>query len=159
MGCIWFDVCWCYVAVWLWWCGVRMQASVASKWSLFTQLSNDAQPNKHKIKADVWYKAMICVRLGQEHHLNCTGTKNHVMLWHITSSYVETAKLLHGETKSWKKMKLSTPMHREACTVRKIMIGSLWFYIDKLNDKKKKNILSVCQKQYSDTSANEYGSC
>jgi len=21
MGCIWFDVCWCYVAVWLWWCG------------------------------------------------------------------------------------------------------------------------------------------
>ena len=26
MGCIWFDVCWCYVAVWLWWCGIRMQA-------------------------------------------------------------------------------------------------------------------------------------
>jgi len=23
---IWFDVCWCYVAVWLWWCGIRMQA-------------------------------------------------------------------------------------------------------------------------------------
>ena len=26
MGCIWFDVCWCYVVVWLWWCGIRMQA-------------------------------------------------------------------------------------------------------------------------------------
>ena len=26
MGCIWFDVCWCYVAMWLWWCGIRMQA-------------------------------------------------------------------------------------------------------------------------------------
>jgi len=26
MGCIWFDVCWCYVAVWVWWCGIRMQA-------------------------------------------------------------------------------------------------------------------------------------
>ena len=26
MGCIWFDVCWCSVAVWLWWCGIRMQA-------------------------------------------------------------------------------------------------------------------------------------
>jgi len=25
MGCIWFDVC-CYVAVWLWWCGIGMQA-------------------------------------------------------------------------------------------------------------------------------------
>jgi len=23
---IWFDVCWCYVMVWLWWCGIRMQA-------------------------------------------------------------------------------------------------------------------------------------
>jgi len=20
----WFDVCWCYVVVWLWWCGLRM---------------------------------------------------------------------------------------------------------------------------------------
>ena len=24
---LWFDVCWCYVVVWLWWCGIRMQAS------------------------------------------------------------------------------------------------------------------------------------
>ena len=24
---IWFDVYWCYVVVWLWWCGIRMQAS------------------------------------------------------------------------------------------------------------------------------------
>ena len=23
---IWFDVCWCYVVVSLWWCGIRMQA-------------------------------------------------------------------------------------------------------------------------------------
>ena len=23
---LWFDVCWCYVVVWLWWCGMRMQA-------------------------------------------------------------------------------------------------------------------------------------
>jgi len=22
---LWFDVCWCYVVVWLWWCGIRMQ--------------------------------------------------------------------------------------------------------------------------------------
>ena len=22
---IWFDVCWFYVVVWLWWCGIRMQ--------------------------------------------------------------------------------------------------------------------------------------
>jgi len=23
---LWFDVCWCYVMVWRWWCGIRMQA-------------------------------------------------------------------------------------------------------------------------------------
>jgi len=23
---LWFDVCWCYVVVWLGWCGIRMQA-------------------------------------------------------------------------------------------------------------------------------------
>jgi len=22
---LWFDVCWCYIVVWLWWCGIRMQ--------------------------------------------------------------------------------------------------------------------------------------
>jgi len=25
----WFDVCWCYVVVWLGWCGIRMQAEAA----------------------------------------------------------------------------------------------------------------------------------
>ena len=25
---IWFDVCWCYVVVWLWWCDIRMQAVI-----------------------------------------------------------------------------------------------------------------------------------
>jgi len=24
---LWFHVCWCYVVIWLWWCGIRMQAS------------------------------------------------------------------------------------------------------------------------------------
>ena len=22
---LWYDACWCYVVVWLWWCGIRMQ--------------------------------------------------------------------------------------------------------------------------------------
>ena len=26
---IWFDVYWCYVVVWLWWCGIRMQVEPA----------------------------------------------------------------------------------------------------------------------------------
>jgi len=32
-------------------------------------------------------------------------------------------------------MKLSNPVHREACTVRKIKYGSVWFYTDKMYDK------------------------
>jgi len=23
---LWFDMCWCYVVVWVWWCGIHMQA-------------------------------------------------------------------------------------------------------------------------------------
>ena len=65
---LWLDVCWCYVVVWLWWSGIRMQAEaqinrklqrmdvltsetcwtlykeiikqVTSSWSLFTELCN-----------------------------------------------------------------------------------------------------------------------
>jgi hypothetical protein len=55
----------------------------------------------------------------------------------FTSSYIQTAKLLHGDTESWKKMNLSNPMHWEACTVRKITYSSVWFHTDKLYDKKR----------------------
>jgi len=27
---LWFDVCWCYVVFWLWWCGIRMQTEALS---------------------------------------------------------------------------------------------------------------------------------
>jgi len=42
MGCIWFYVCWCYVAVWLWWSGIRMQAEAS--FSLHTD-TTPPQPN------------------------------------------------------------------------------------------------------------------
>jgi len=28
---LWFDVCWCYVVVWLWWCGIRMQGEALTQ--------------------------------------------------------------------------------------------------------------------------------
>jgi len=37
---LWFDVCWCYVVVWLWWCGIRMQAE-ALKWLFNAQHVSD----------------------------------------------------------------------------------------------------------------------
>ena len=52
---IWFDVCWSYVVVWLWWCGIHMQVEalalykeiikqVTSSWSLFTQRGKMFRP-------------------------------------------------------------------------------------------------------------------
>jgi len=35
---LWFDVCWCYVVVWLWWCGIRIQAESSGACDLFVQL-------------------------------------------------------------------------------------------------------------------------
>ena len=42
---LWFNVCWCYVAVWLWWCGIRMQASACiwiphQVWNIFPSCIN-----------------------------------------------------------------------------------------------------------------------
>jgi hypothetical protein len=48
----------------------------------------------------VVYKAVICVCLGQERYLKCTGAKNYMTLGRFTPSCIKTAKLLHGETKS-----------------------------------------------------------
>jgi len=28
---LWFDMCCCYIVVWLWWCGIRMQAEARRK--------------------------------------------------------------------------------------------------------------------------------
>ena len=41
---LWFDVCWCYVMVWLWWCGIRMQAEALKCFSLHTD-TTPPQPN------------------------------------------------------------------------------------------------------------------
>jgi len=41
---IWFDVCWCYVVVWLWWSGIRMQAEALQCLSLHTD-TTPPQPN------------------------------------------------------------------------------------------------------------------
>jgi len=38
------DVCWCYVVVWLWWCGIRMQAEALKYLSLHTD-TTPPQPN------------------------------------------------------------------------------------------------------------------
>jgi len=52
---IWFDVCWCYVVVWLWWCGTRMQAEVLVLQSAYGYHTTTAKPqcntNTHRTRA------------------------------------------------------------------------------------------------------------
>ena len=43
---IWFDVCWCYVVVWLWWCGIRMQVEAKPQRNTNTHRTRSIQPMK-----------------------------------------------------------------------------------------------------------------
>jgi len=38
---LWFDVCWCYVVVWLWWCGIHMQAEALASYPLGSMRQNN----------------------------------------------------------------------------------------------------------------------
>ena len=51
---LWFDVCWCYVVIWLWWCGIRMQAE-----ALVPQPAYGYQSNKtHEITQQISRKLL-----------------------------------------------------------------------------------------------------
>jgi len=44
---LWFDVCWCYVVAWLWWCGIRMQAEAVPQPACgYTHRTRAIQPMK-----------------------------------------------------------------------------------------------------------------
>jgi len=45
---LWFDVCWCYVVVCLWWCCIRMQASTCNTDTTPTQPHRNS--NTHRTK-------------------------------------------------------------------------------------------------------------
>ena len=40
---IWFNVCWSYVVVWLWWCGIRMQAEALVPCNLWNNSAHKSQ--------------------------------------------------------------------------------------------------------------------
>ena len=54
----WFDVCWCYVAVWLWWCGIRMQAEALVLQPAYGYHTTTAKPqrntNTHRTRYNPW---------------------------------------------------------------------------------------------------------
>jgi len=46
---LWFDVCWSYVVVWLWWCGIRMQAEALVPQPAYGYHTTTAKP-QHNTK-------------------------------------------------------------------------------------------------------------
>ena len=52
---IWFDVCWCYVVVWLWWCGIRMQVEALVPQPAYGYHTTTAKPqhntNTHRTRS------------------------------------------------------------------------------------------------------------
>jgi hypothetical protein len=44
MMCV--GVCWCYIVVWLWWCGIRMQADTLPQCYTNTHHTRAIQPMK-----------------------------------------------------------------------------------------------------------------
>jgi len=52
---LWFDMCWCYVVVWLGWCGIRMQAEALVPQPTYGYHTTTAKPqrntNTHRTRA------------------------------------------------------------------------------------------------------------
>jgi len=73
---LWFDVCWCYVVVWLWWCGIRMQAE-----ALHTD-TTPPQPNHNvtqtHIKPEQYDPWNNSTNKSQAPEDGCINIRNHV---------------------------------------------------------------------------------
>jgi len=52
---LWFDVCWFYVVVWLWWCGIRLQVEALVPQPAYEYHTTTAKPqrktNTHRTRA------------------------------------------------------------------------------------------------------------
>ena len=49
---LWFDVCWCYIVVWLGWCGIRMQAEALVPYGYHTTpAKSQCNTNTHRTRA------------------------------------------------------------------------------------------------------------
>ena len=84
---IWFDVCWCYVVVWLWWCGMRMQAEALvpqpaygyhSQTTMWHQHTSNQSNTTHEITQQISRKLLRMDVLTSE---TCWALNNE-SLWH-----------------------------------------------------------------------------
>ena len=82
---LWFDVCWCYVVVWLGWCGIRMQAFLFHYFMLnmFRMLIHASS-----VTCDLFVELF--------HGLYCSGTMRvGVTVWFSWGGMVSVFRLKH----------------------------------------------------------------
>jgi len=73
-----FDVCWCYVVVWLWWCGIRMQAEACIRIPHHPSQSNTT----HEITQQISRKLLRMDVLTSE---TCSALNNDILKQVISS--------------------------------------------------------------------------
>jgi len=61
---LWFDVCWCYVVAWLWWCGIRMKAEALVPPHQHTQHVSDVNTSiLRSLQLICWVISVGCIAL------------------------------------------------------------------------------------------------
>jgi len=74
---LWCDVCWCYVVVWLEWCGIRMQAeAVLQPASTATSLQRGLIRTSEGISCTVWPVPEAAVTVFSTPDDGCFDTRN-----------------------------------------------------------------------------------
>ena len=129
---LWFDVCWCYVVVWLGWCGICMQAEACNTTHEITQ-----QISRKLLRMDV-LTSETCWALNKEiinkwHHVGLSllnnkiqvkkfpafyGTQWFVKLWRITHQ-----KSIGGQRKRRKWNWIGHTLRKETGATKKNCIG------------------------------------
>ena len=65
----WYDACWCYVVVWLGWCGIRMQAEAllicsCGMWGVYSTIKVMHGPINIRFKAHNLLKKVFVIFVG-----------------------------------------------------------------------------------------------
>jgi len=77
----WFDVCWCYVVVWLGWCGIRMQAEACIR--IPPQHTSNQNNTTHEITHQISRKLLRMDALTSK---TCWAVNNDIIK-QVTSSW------------------------------------------------------------------------
>jgi len=75
---LWFDACWCYVVVWLWWCGILMQTTTQHQHTL-NQSNTSHEITQQICRKQYTIPVCICIM-----YHKCTIDQQFIILFYIT---------------------------------------------------------------------------